>query len=120
MLVFDVLNDGVPTTIIVDLITVPRSIDDVESESHTILLDHMTDGFDFGRTPDCIGGVHSSFAIYEVRRKKSVDQCALSKSGLPCNESIEGAPILTNKDHVELKAAFEHLPLDLRRDTVET
>lgn len=41
VLVLDVLDDGVPASLVVDQITVTGGIDNVQSESHTILLDDV-------------------------------------------------------------------------------
>ena len=39
MLIFDVLDDRIPASIVVDLITVAWRVDDIESETDSILLD---------------------------------------------------------------------------------
>ena len=39
MLIFDVLDDRIPASIVVDLVTVARRVDNIKSETDSILLD---------------------------------------------------------------------------------
>lgn len=42
VLILDVLDDGIPASVVVDLVSVARGVDDVEAESDAVLLDDCT------------------------------------------------------------------------------
>ena len=48
VLILDVLHDWVPASIVVDLITISWCIDNVQSQTDTILLDDVRDSLDLG------------------------------------------------------------------------
>lgn len=48
MLILNVLDDWVPASVVIDLITITRGINDIESQTNTILLDDMRNCLDFG------------------------------------------------------------------------
>ena len=41
MLVLDVLDDGIPASLIVDLVTVARGVNDVQTQADTVLLNDV-------------------------------------------------------------------------------
>ena len=73
VLVFDVLDDGVPAAVVVDEVAVARGVDDVEAEAHAVLLDDVRDGMDLGGAADGLVGLEAAFAVNEVRGEDGVD-----------------------------------------------
>lgn len=69
----DMLDDGFPAPIIVDLIAVPRSIDNVQLQTNAILNDDVRLLVDLGRGSSRTLEVESAFGIDEVRGKERVD-----------------------------------------------
>lgn len=43
VLILDVFDDGIPASVVVDLVSVARGIDDVEAESDAVLLNDCND-----------------------------------------------------------------------------
>jgi len=74
VLVLDVLHDGVPATLIVDQVTVARGVDDIETETHSVLLDDVRDGLNFGGAADGFLGAETALAVHEVRGEDGVDE----------------------------------------------
>lgn len=57
MLILNVLDDWIPASIIVDLISITWGINNIESQLYAILLDDVGNGLDFGgRSYWLIGG----------------------------------------------------------------
>lgn len=56
VLVLDVLDNGVPAAVVVDEVTVTRSVDNVQAQTHAILLNDVGDGLDLGGLSDVLGG----------------------------------------------------------------
>jgi hypothetical protein len=107
MLVFDVLDDRIPAieksvqslslrrfenipSIVVDLVTVARGIDNVQPQTHTVFLNDLNrvsnfsknlggqhtvrDSLDFGGRTDGLIGSQTTLGINQVRGKDGVDQ----------------------------------------------
>lgn len=77
VLIFDVFDYRVPAPVVVDLITVPGSIDNVEPEVDTVLLYQMADSFDLGRAAHRLIWIESALAIYQMGGEEGVDESAL-------------------------------------------
>jgi hypothetical protein len=143
VLVLDVLDDRVPAAVVVDQVTVTRSIDDVEAKTDAILLDDVGNRVDLGGGSDDLLGLQTTLRLDEVGSEDGVDEGRLSKTSLACDggkhtkpvsymlpKSMEygamDAPIvgmvgkLTDTDYVELEATLQQLALDLAGDAVET
>lgn len=57
MLVLDVFDDGVPASVVVDQVAVSGSVDNVQAQTDTVLLDNVSDGMDLsGRAALLVGG----------------------------------------------------------------
>lgn len=48
VLVLDVLDDGVPASVVVDQVAVSRSVDNVQAQTDAVLLNDVSDGVDLG------------------------------------------------------------------------
>lgn len=57
VLVLDVLHDRVPAPVVVDEVAIPGSIDDVQPQAHTVLLDDVRYRVNLGRRSDDFLGV---------------------------------------------------------------
>jgi hypothetical protein len=86
VLVLDVLDNGVPATLIVDKIAVARGVDNVEAQTHAILLDDVRDGVDGGGGARLLVGLEATLAVHQVRREDGVDERRLSETSLSCSE----------------------------------
>lgn len=56
VLILDVLHDGVPAPVIVDEVAVAGGVDDVQPQSHAVLLDDVRYGVDLGGGSDHLLG----------------------------------------------------------------
>lgn len=57
VLVLDVFDDGVPASVVVDQVAVSGSVDNVQAQTDTVLLDNVSDGVDLsGRAALLVGG----------------------------------------------------------------
>lgn len=66
VLILDVLDDGIPAAVVVDEIAIARGVDNVESQSHAVLLDDMGDSLNLGGAADRLIGLQSSLRIDQV------------------------------------------------------
>lgn len=107
VLVLDVLDNGIPASVIVDLVSVSGGIDNVQAQTNTILLDYVRDGLDLSSRANRLIRSHATLGIDEVRRKDGIDECRLAQSRL------------TDTDDIELEPALQQLLLNLRCDAVE-
>lgn len=82
VLVFDVLDDGVPAAVVVDEVAVAGRVDDVQAEAHAVLLDHVGDGVDFGGAADGLVGCEAAFGVDEVGGEDGVYEGRLAETGL--------------------------------------
>lgn len=85
VLVLDVLDDRVPAALVVDQVTVAGGVDDVEAQTHAVLLDGVGHGLDLGGLADGLVGLHAALAVDEVRGEDGVDQGGLAETGLSCS-----------------------------------
>jgi len=108
VLVLDVLDDRIPASIIIDLISVAGCVNDVKPQAHTILLDDVRHGLDFCCRPNGLIGCHATLGVDQVGCEDGVDEGRLAQPGL------------ANADDVELETALQQLSLNLRCDAVET
>lgn len=67
VLILDVLDDGVPTAVVVDKVAVTGSIDNVESESDTVLLNVVRNGLDLSGLADRLVGLEATLRVDQVR-----------------------------------------------------
>lgn len=74
VLILDVLDDGVPTAVVVDKVAVPGSIDNVESESDTVLLNVVRNGLDLSGLADRLVGLEATLGVDQVRSENGVDE----------------------------------------------
>ena len=84
VLILDVLDDGIPATVVVNQITVAWGVDNVQSQTHTVLLDDVGNRVNLGSRADGLIGKKSTLGIDKVRREDGVDQSRLSETGLAC------------------------------------
>lgn len=108
VLILDILDDGVPATVVVDQVAVSRGVDDVESQSDAVLLDDVGHGLDLSGGADGLLGLEATLGVDEVRSEDGVNQGGLAHTSL------------ANADDVELEATLQELALNLGRDAVET
>lgn len=66
MLVLNVLDNWIPASIIVDLISITWSINNIKSQLYAILLDDVGYGLDFGGRTNWLIGGESSFGIDQM------------------------------------------------------
>jgi predicted RNA-binding protein len=85
VLVLDVLDDGVPAALVVDQVAVAGRVDDVQSQTHAVLLDDVRDGVDGRGRARLLVGLEAALAVHQVRREDGVDERRLSEAGLACN-----------------------------------
>lgn len=149
VLIFDVLDDGVPAAVVVDQVAVARCVDNVQAQADTILLDEVGHGVDLGSGADDLVRHQTTLGLNKVGGEDGVDKGRLSESSLTCNEARQGmlaggadqlnhlstnqalsretskfrrsrSRRRTNTDDVELEATLQELALDLAGDAVET
>jgi hypothetical protein len=84
VLVFDVLDNGVPAAVVVDQITVAGGVHDVQAQTDAVLLDYVCDRVDFGGLADGFVGGETAFAVDEMRGEDGVDEGGLAEAGLSC------------------------------------
>lgn len=108
MLVLDVLDDGVPASVVVDQVAISRSVDNVQAQTNAILLDDMSDGVDLCGGAGLLVGGETTLGVDQVRGEDGVDEGRLAQTSL------------ADTDDIELKAALEELLLNLLGDAVET
>jgi len=107
VLVLDVLDDRIPTALVVNLVTISRRVDDVQPKFDPILRDDMRNSLDFSRLPYRLIMLQTTLRVNEMRSEDGVDESALPKSSLPDDNDIE------------LEATLEQLMFDLAGDGVE-
>lgn len=66
VLVLDVLDNGVPAALVVDQVAVAGRVDDVEPQTHAVLLDGMRDSLDLRRLADGLVRQHAALAVHQV------------------------------------------------------
>lgn len=132
VLILNVLDNWVPASVIVDLITITWGIDNVESQTNTILFNNMRNCLNFGGRSYWLVGCKSSFRVDQVWRKDCVNQSRLSKTSLSYSFPIRlyashktaeeriWEAVHTNTNDIELETTLQELALDLGCDTVET
>jgi hypothetical protein len=86
VLVLDVLDNGVPATLVVDQVTVAGCIDNVQAQTHAVLLNDVRDGVDRGRGAWLLIGLEATLAVHQMRREDGVDKCRLAETGLTCTD----------------------------------
>lgn len=82
MLIFDVFDNRVPAAIVVDEVSVSRSVDNVESEADAVLLNDVRVGLDLSGGSDGLIGLKTTLGINQVRGKDGVDQSRLAQTSL--------------------------------------
>ena len=66
VLILDILDDGIPAAVVVDQVAIARGIDDVESQSHAVLLDDVGNSLDLGSGTDWLLGLQSTLGVDQV------------------------------------------------------
>ena len=94
VLILDVLDDGVPAAVIVDQVAIAGGVDNVEAQTHAVLLDDVRHGLDVGGRADHLVGVEAALGLDQVRGEDGVDQCRLAETGLACNATTRRMSIL--------------------------
>lgn len=121
MLIFDVLYNRVPATIVVHKVTIPWRVHNIQLQPHAILFNDVRNCLDLCGGLDPFVGSQSTLGINQVRGEYGVDQRRLSQSCLTwpliafirVNRGIRLGEILTNAYDIELETAFQELALDL-------
>ena len=88
VLVLDVLDDRVPAAVVVHEVAVAGGVDDVEPQTHAILLDDVGDGVDLGGLAAGLVRGQAALGIDEVGGEDGVDEGALAESGLACGSGV--------------------------------
>jgi len=101
VLVLDILDDGIPAAVVVDEIAITRSIDNVEPQPDTVLLDEVRDPLNLSGGADGLVGLQTALRVNEVRSKDGVDKRRLAQAGL------------ANANNIELETALQELALNL-------
>jgi len=83
VLVLDVLDNRVPASVVVDLITIPWGINNVQPQTDAIFLNDLRNSLNFSCRSYRLIGSESSFRVDQVRCKDGVDESRLSQAGLP-------------------------------------
>lgn len=84
VLILDVLDDGVPATVVVDQVAVAGGVDDVEPQTDAVLLNDVRNALDLGCGADGLVGLQATLGVDEVRGEDGVDEGRLAESGLAC------------------------------------
>ncbi len=84
VLVLDVLDNGVPASVVVDKVAIAGGVDNVEPQPDAVLLDDVGHGLDLGGGADGLLGLQTTLGVDEVRSEDGVDQGRLSQTGLAC------------------------------------
>lgn len=108
VLILDVLDDRIPAPLIVHQVTISGSIDNIETQAHTVFLNEVRDGLNFGGRSNRLGWCKTTLAVNQMRGKDGVDQRGFPETSL------------ANADDIELETALQQLLLDLLGDAVET
>lgn len=66
MLVFDVLDNGVPAAVVVDKVAVAGSVNNVQAEAHAVLLNYVGDSLDLAGLSDGLCGRKATLGFDEV------------------------------------------------------
>ena len=74
VLILDVLDDGVPASVIVNEVAITGGIDNVESQADTVLLNDVGGSLDLGRGSDGLFRLETTLGIDKVRSEDGVDQ----------------------------------------------
>jgi hypothetical protein len=82
VLILDILDDGVPAAVVVDEVAVAGGVNNVEPQTHAVLLDEVGNGLDLGSGADGLVGLHTTLGVDEVGGEDGVDQCGLAETGL--------------------------------------
>lgn len=85
VLVLDVLDDRVPAPVVVDEVAISRGVDNVEAQTHAVLLDDVRHSLDLGCLADGLVRLSATLGVDEVRREDGVDQRRLAETRLACN-----------------------------------
>lgn len=88
VLVFDVLDNGVPAAVVVDKVAVTRSVNDVQAQPHAVLLNDVGDSLDLTGLPDGLGWRKTALGLDEVGGEDGVDQSRLAETGLACGKIV--------------------------------
>lgn len=89
VLILDILDNGVPASVVVDQVSIPGGVNNVEPETDAILLDDVRNGLDLGGLADDFVGVKSTLGLDKVGGKDGVDQGRLSETSLACQGTHE-------------------------------
>jgi len=108
VLVFDVFNDSIPASLVVDLVSVTWSINDIEPKLDTVLNNDMGNSLNLRCLPDGLVRGKTTLRVNEVRGENSVDERRLAQTSL------------TNDNDVELEPTLQELVFNLLRNTVKT
>lgn len=87
VLVLDVLDDRVPTAVVVDKVAVAGGVDDVESQTDTILLNEVRDALDLGGLANGLVRLQTTLGVDEVRGEDGVNERRLAQASLACQSS---------------------------------
>lgn len=88
VLVLDVLDNWVPASVVVDLIAVTWSVDNVQAKTNAVLLNDVRNSLDLGGSANLLGWGETTLGVDEVGCEDGVDEGGLSKTSLACIEAI--------------------------------
>lgn len=82
VLVLDVFDNGVPAAVVVNEIAVSGSVNNVEPQTNTVLLNDVRDRVNLGGGANALIGLHATLGVDKVRGEHGVDKSRLSETGL--------------------------------------
>ena len=110
VLIFDVLDDRIPATLVVDQVAVPWCINNVQSKSDTILLNNMRDGLDLSCASNRFIWLQTTFAVHEVGCEDGVDECGFAETSLTCKERVSDGSRVDNKINLPTQITLNWKP----------
>ena len=89
VLVLNILDNGIPASLVVDQVTIARGVNNVQSQAHAILLNDMRNGLDLSGGADGLIGLETTLAVNQMRREDGVDESRFSQTGLSCYQASD-------------------------------
>jgi hypothetical protein len=105
VLVLDVFDNGVPAAVVVDQVAIAGSVNNVQAQSHAVLLDNVSDSLDLAGLSDGLLGRKTTLGLDKVRGEDGVDQSRLAETSLACR---------VNDQHVLLQCSPCLMPKPMR------
>lgn len=88
VLVLDVLHNWVPTSVVVDLVSITWGIDNVQAKTDAVLLNDVRDSLDLGGGAGLWSWLKTALGVDEVGGEDGIDESGLSETSLSCTAHI--------------------------------